>query len=237
MFSRLASQPVADDVRGPLVLNAEGAQTLQTTVFGVAVNINFDGTEVSTLLAETGMAAIEACFATAFELDMAPHTERFDIEIIEDPDVETATFIVDEANSRAVLRWRKNRMPTEYRSGRGTTDVLTEVAMMTMAATCMIRDGDKVIERLAREESVLERISVVAVTGSSYHRLSRHTSVAYPTNRSRGLSGIPCGASVRRSFERNCRRRAKSLILKMDRPSCLMKGRSSATIATLSCDP
>ena len=171
MFSKLASQPVADNIRGPLVVNAESAQTLQTTVFGVAVNTNFDGAEVSTLLAEAGLAAIEACFATAFELDITPHTERFDIEIIEDPDVKTATFTVDEAGLRATLRWPKNRMPTEYRRDRGTADVLTEVATMTMAATCMIRDAGDVIERLASRDAVLERISVMAITGNSYHRL------------------------------------------------------------------
>ena len=170
-FQELASQLVADDVRGPLVLNAEGPQTLQTTVFGVVVNINFDGTEVSTLLAEAGLAAIEACFATAFQLDIAPHTERFDIEIIEDFGVEIATFTVDDVSSSATLRWPKSRMPTEYRRDRGTAEILTDMAIMTMAATCAIRDGSGLIERLAGREAVLERISVMAIAGNSYHRL------------------------------------------------------------------
>ncbi|NJM35483.1 MAG: tetratricopeptide repeat protein [Rhodomicrobium sp.] len=171
MFGRLASQPAADEIRGPLVLNAEGPQSLQTIVAGAQINLVFDGSVVSTLVAEAGMAAIEACFATAFELEIVPHTERFDIQIIEDEETDAPRFVVDQPNSRATLHWPKNRMPTDYDASPSTTRTLTEMAVTTMGATCIALGGKETAKRLVDEDAVFERISVMAVTGNSYHRI------------------------------------------------------------------
>ena len=68
MVKRLASQPVTDDIRGPLITNRPGRRRLQSTVMGMTVEVVLDGTTTMTLVAEAVLASVEACFATAFEL-------------------------------------------------------------------------------------------------------------------------------------------------------------------------
>ncbi|MDO8380643.1 hypothetical protein [Phenylobacterium sp.] len=171
MFSTLASQPVSDDMRGPLITNEGGEQSLQTTVLGVEVEVSFTGTTTSILVAEAALAAIEACFATAFDLRIHPHTERYHITLVEDEAVSAPAFEPDLTNQTARLVWPKGLSPASYVQGADTVGILIDIALITMMSTCVVPDADQTMDRLAKDEGVLDRIAMIQVTATSYNRL------------------------------------------------------------------
>jgi hypothetical protein len=93
LLSTLKSQPVAESLRGPLILNDEGPQTLVTTILGMRVQVEIEGSE-SVLIAESILGSLEAFFATVIERRVLPHTELFRItvaqsELVREPLIET----------------------------------------------------------------------------------------------------------------------------------------------------
>src|SRR5690606_19312056 len=92
IFSILASQPVAQNLRGPLVLNNEEAQILNTTILGMAVEIYIEGSAQSVLIAEAILGSLEAFFATAIEQRIVPHTEKFRLNVIESAEISEPSF-------------------------------------------------------------------------------------------------------------------------------------------------
>jgi tetratricopeptide (TPR) repeat protein len=171
LFSRVASQPASDDVRGPLITNSGGPQKIQVTVLGMTVDIAFDGTDTSILVAEAVAASVEACFATAFELKIHPHTERFTITILEDKNAETVSFDIDENQMAGKIAWPAGLSPLAYDREGGRTRGLAQIAFTTLAATCVLQAGMKVIDQLMENETVFDRISAIPAVGNSYNRV------------------------------------------------------------------
>lgn len=170
ILTTLASQPVSDDIRGPLITNTGGPRHLQATTMGMVVDVAFDGSEAMTLIAEAIIAAIEACFATGFELEVHPHTERFEISIVEADRIKKPSLRIDEARLTATVKWPRGMSHLDYDGSAVAIRFFTHVALMTMAATCIMHSKD-VIRKLADDEAVFDRISMIAVTGNSYHRM------------------------------------------------------------------
>ena len=170
MFERLACQPVSDDVRGPLITNQPGQRRLQSTVMGMTVEVVFHGTTNATLVAEAVLASIEACFATAFELRIHPHTERYEIVLVEDTGA-AAAFEIDPLKTMAKLIWPKDLPLTSFERSVDTTRFLIEASLLTMAASCVGLGGKELIERLADDEAVFDRVTMISITANSYHRL------------------------------------------------------------------
>ena len=83
IFSMLASQPLARQTRGPLVVHGEGRQKLSATIIGMTVEIEFEGSDQITVVAEAILGSLEAFFATAIDERIIPHTERFRINLIQ----------------------------------------------------------------------------------------------------------------------------------------------------------
>ncbi|MBF0327444.1 MAG: tetratricopeptide repeat protein [Alphaproteobacteria bacterium] len=171
MVKRLASQPVTDDIRGPLITNLPERKCLQSTVMGMTVEVMFEGTTTATLVAEAVLASIEVCFATAFELRIHPHTERYEIALVEDARATLPSFKIDPLELTAKLTWPKDLLLTSFERSADTIRFLIEASVLTMAASCVWHDGEKLIERLARDEAVFDRITTISHTANSYHRL------------------------------------------------------------------
>jgi hypothetical protein len=81
MFDILASQPVAKQTHGPLVLNGQGKQSLSATILGMTVEVTFDGSDLLTVVAEVLLGSIEAFLATVIDQRVMPHTEKFRIDL------------------------------------------------------------------------------------------------------------------------------------------------------------
>lgn len=171
MVKRLASQPVTDDIRGPLITNRPGHRRLQSTVMGMTVEVVFEGTTTATFVAEAALASIEACFATAFELRIHPHTERYEIVLVEDAEAAAPSFEIDSLKPTAKLVWPRGRPLTSYQRSADTIRFLTQAALLTMIASCVWHGGMELIERLAGDEAIFDRVATIAITMNSYHRL------------------------------------------------------------------
>jgi hypothetical protein len=177
IVKKLASQPVTDDVRGPLITNRPGHRRLQSTVMGMTVEVVFEGTTIATLLAEAVLASIEACFATAFELRIHPHTERYEVVLVEDAVATSPSFKADPLIPTAKLVWPKGWPITSFERSADTIRFLTEASLLTMAASCVWHGGKELVERLAGDEAVFDRVTMISITADSYHRLfTRHLS-------------------------------------------------------------
>ena len=171
MVKWLASQPVTDDIRGPLITNRPGHRRLQSTVMGMTVEVVFEGTTTATLVAEAVLASIEACFATAPELRIYPHTERYEIFIVEDPGTISPSFEIDSLKPTARLVWPKDLPLTSFERSTDAIKFLIEASLLTMGASCAWHHGKELVERLARDEAVFDRVAMISNTANSYHRL------------------------------------------------------------------
>jgi hypothetical protein len=171
MVKRLASQPLTDDIRGPLITNQPGCRRLQSTVMGMTVEVVFEGTTTATLVAEAILASIEACFATAFELRIHPHTEHYEIVLVEDAGAAVPSFEIDPLKPTAKLVWPKDLPLTSFERSADTIRFLTQVSLLTMAASCVWHGGKELVECLARDEAVFDRVTMISITANSFHRL------------------------------------------------------------------
>jgi hypothetical protein len=171
VLKELASQPVTNDVRGPLITNRPERRRLQATVMGMTVEVVFEGTASATLVAEAVLASIEACFATAFQLRIHPHTERYEINLIEDAAATSPLFEVDPLKPIARLIWPKGLLMTTIKRSDDATRFLTKTSLLTMAASCVWHGDRELIDRLAADEAVFDRVTMISITANSYHRL------------------------------------------------------------------
>jgi hypothetical protein len=108
---------------------------------------------------------------TAFELRIHPHTERYEIALVEDAGAATPSFEIDPLKPTAKLVWPKDLPLASFERSADTIRFLTEASLLTMTASCVWHDGEELIERLARDEAVFDRVTTISLTANSYHRL------------------------------------------------------------------
>jgi len=170
LFTLLASQPVSDNLRGPVIFNEPGPQVYVSTVFGIKVEVHHQGSEASILAAEAVTGSIEALFATALDLHAQPHTESFTVTIEESADAGEPDFKLNEERMTATVRWPTGRLPATHGQQCEVQKVLIGLAASIFAATCFVRDMEATLERFFNDEAVLDRIAMIAIAGNSHQR-------------------------------------------------------------------
>ncbi|WP_287849687.1 hypothetical protein [Acidiphilium sp.] len=170
LLERLASQPVSEDAQGPLIVNDPGQQTYASRILGMTIEAVCQGTESSILVAEAVLAASEAFFATAGELEIIPHTERVSVEIVEDEAADEPSFAFDQDEMRGRIVWPAGRPLASFSANGQAQHLLIEVSATVMGATCYLKDPRAALEKLVEDEAVLDRIDIISMTGNSYHR-------------------------------------------------------------------
>lgn len=172
VFSILASQPVAQNMQGHLVLNAEGAQTLSTTILGMSVEINVEGSTQSILIAEAVLGSLEAFFATAIEQRITPHTEKLQLNVIENSEVSEPSFKMNAMDMTGTITWPTNLPPSSFENQSAIHQFWTEVSGHVLATCCIIEDAEGFLKKLYVDEAVHHRMSMVALASTSYHRVA-----------------------------------------------------------------
>ena len=172
IFSLLASQPVAQYLRGSLVLNLEGPQTFSTTIIGMVVEINIKGSIQSILVAEAVLGTLEAFFATAIEQRVVPHSEKLLLNLVEDAEISNPSFEIDTMNMAGTIVWPSNLSPTSFEKQGEIRSFLAEVSGNVLVACCVIEDADAFLEKLYADEAVQHRMTMVAIASTSYHRVA-----------------------------------------------------------------
>jgi hypothetical protein len=171
VLSILKCQPVAEHLRGPLVLNDERRQTLATTILGVRVEVEIDG-GWAILIAESILGTLEAFFATVIGRDVTPHTESFRITVTQSDQVREPVIETNELDMMSTITWPSGLRVTQFDQRRELHRFFSEVAAHVMGATCMIRDTETLIKTLHTDEAVQQRITMIAVAPTSYNRVA-----------------------------------------------------------------
>jgi hypothetical protein len=172
LFSMLASRPVAHNLRGPITLNADGPQTLNTIILGMTVEISFESSLQSILVAEAVLGSLEAFFATTIEHRVVPHTEKLRINLIESDEVSQPSFDINTMDMAAVLIWPRALSLTSYEQQGDVIKFLAEVSGHVLATSCVIEDKKTVLQKLFVDEEVQYSMTMVAFTSNSYHRVA-----------------------------------------------------------------
>jgi len=172
MFSILASQPVARETRGPLILNGEDLQSLSATVLGMTVGITFKGSRQSILMAEVILGSLEAFLATAIDQRVIPHTERFQIRLNESAEASEPHIETSALDMSASITWPVGLSPTSFPQQREIRRFLVEISGHVLATTCMIENVTALLEKLYRDEAVDARMAMITAAQISYHRVA-----------------------------------------------------------------
>ncbi len=172
IFSMLASQPVAQNLNSPVILNAEGPQTLGTSILGMTVEINIEGSLQSILVAEVVLGSLEAFFATAAEHRVIPHTEKLCINLIESDDISKPSFKINTMDMTSTLIWPCALSLTNFEQQGDVQRFLMEVSGNILATSCVFKDIEALLQKLYVDEAVQHRMTMVALATNSYHRVA-----------------------------------------------------------------
>lgn len=154
IFSMLASQPVAQNLRGSLVLNTEEPQTLNTTILGMTVEIHIEGSTQSVLIAEAVLGSLEAFFATAIEQRIVPHTEKLRLNVVESAEASEPSFEMSAMDMIGTVTWPINLPPSSFENQSEIHKFWAEVSGHVLATCCFIEDVEKFLKKLYTDEAV-----------------------------------------------------------------------------------
>lgn len=168
----LASQPVAQRLRGPLVLNADGPQILSTAILGMTIEISMEGSEQSVLIAEAVLGSLEAFFATAIEQRIVPHTEKLRLNVVESTKASQPSFEMKAMDMTGTITWPVDLSPCSFENQSKIYKFWAEVSGHVLATCCIIADPEGFLERLYADEAVQHRMAMVALASNSYHRVA-----------------------------------------------------------------
>jgi hypothetical protein len=172
IFTMLASQPVAKNLRDLLILNLETPQIFRTTILGMTVDINVGGSLHSILVAEAVLGSLEAFFATAIEQRVMPHTEKLYINLVESDEISEPSFEIKVMDMKGTLIWPYSLSLTSFDKQKEVHEFITEISGKVLASTCMVDDVNSFLQKLYEDEAVHHRISMVAFSGNSYSRVA-----------------------------------------------------------------
>jgi hypothetical protein len=176
-YSLLASQPLAKQTRGVLIVNGTDRQCLTTSILGMRVEVYFEGSDTLTLVAEAILGSLEAFFATAIEERVIAHTEKFKISLIESAEVSEPTVVTEALDMEAFVRWPHGLSVVNYARHAEMRSFFVEVSANVLATTMVIDDVTAFIDKLYDDEGAQRRMAMIATAANSYHRvMSRYVS-------------------------------------------------------------
>ncbi|RDB07825.1 tetratricopeptide repeat protein [Runella aurantiaca] len=170
-FSLLASQPIAESLRGRFVLNIEEPHSLETSILGMTIEIEVEGSEQSIILAQAILGSLEAFFATTLE-KISPHTERLILQLMENEQISAPSVEIDPMEMNGYIYWPRMLSSTNYEDQSRFTSFLTVIAGHVLTVCCMTENTEALLEKLYADEAVYNRITMIAHASNSYHRVT-----------------------------------------------------------------
>jgi hypothetical protein len=171
LLSTLKSQPLADSLRGPLLLNEEGRQVLETTIMGMKVEIEVQESQYIPL-AECVLGSIEAFFATVIEKRVAPHTELFRISIVASQQAQDPVIETSELDMKSTITWPDSLQLVSVDRQGDINRFYCEVAAHILGAACSVKDGTALVDELFADVAVQQRIAMISSAPNSYSRVA-----------------------------------------------------------------
>ena len=171
LLSMLKSQPIADSLRAPLILNNEGSQIFATAVLGMKVEVEIDGKD-SILVAESILGSLESFFATIIQQDVMPHTESFRVTVTHSDKLRKPAIETNDLDMSSIISWPRGLDVSQFEEQANIQKFLIEVAFHIMSATCWIGNSMSLSKELFTEEAVQHRIRMVITAPNSYSRVA-----------------------------------------------------------------
>jgi len=154
-----------------LIADDPGPGRYTTRVLGIRIDVDFEASQVSILVAEATIAAIEALFATLLDVKVAPHVERFVVSVQEVAGLAAPDFTFDVEAMSAQVRWPEGLEPAGSQVQTQATNTFMTLAATIYAATCMGENLERALARLADEEAAVDRIALITINGNSHSRV------------------------------------------------------------------
>jgi hypothetical protein len=170
LFAKMAGQPTGVARWRPAVFNAGQTQVCATTVLGVRVDIVHEPTDTAIIVAEAIAGAVEAFFATAFELGAFGHVERFSIQVLEDS-VDNFQVETDLDRMRVTVRCPVGVFPGSPTVYPDFQRMLFDAATTVFWATCYTRSHAEAALRLLEGDAAADRLAMVGSLCLSRHRI------------------------------------------------------------------
>jgi hypothetical protein len=171
ILSTLKSQPLAESLRGPLILNQEGPQTFATTIMGMKIEVSISESQFIPL-AECILGSIEAFFATTIGERVAPHTELFRITIVASEEARDPGIETNELDMTSTVTWPRWLQIMSVDRQRDVNRFYCEMAAHVLGAACMVKEAEALIEELHADAAVQQRITMIASAPNSYSRIA-----------------------------------------------------------------
>ena len=172
LMSKLKNQDVAENFDMPLVLNEGGAQSLSSSILGMRVIVDFDGSTMIPV-AETVLGTLEAFFATAIEQRIVPHTEEYRIVLIVSDDAHEPQISTDEFQMTTQVVWPRQLHIGDYERYSDVRDALILLVGHVLSTGCSTPDDKGLLERMFKDEAVHDRIALVAACSNSFSRINK----------------------------------------------------------------
>ncbi|MCA1363409.1 hypothetical protein I6F14_23695 [Bradyrhizobium sp. IC3069] len=171
-LSILASQPIAEQTRGPLILSIEGErQTFETRILGMTIDIEFDGTDQLINVAAIVLGSLEAFFSTSLEQRIMPHAERFQIKLKAGAGLSEPQFEIDNIDMSGEIVWPIGLPPANFDRHADIQQFLALVSGQVLVTTCMFDNPKKLLDEIFEDEAVQQRMALIAASTNSYRRL------------------------------------------------------------------
>ena len=195
-FTTILNQPISMEFRGPLICNVEGEQSYETKVSGLTVRLSCNGSEVSLLVAEVVVSALEGFFATTLDLRAIAHTEVLEIQISECKEIDEPDFQIDAEQMKSALLWPIGRRPGDFRFQKDTVRFLLGFLANVLGTTCFVSEPREVLHQLCKNELAQNRVTVMTIAEINYHRLmgrplSRLSTLIHPDDEKFPLRSRP----------------------------------------------
>lgn len=170
LFGQMAGHQTGIASWRPTIINGQDRQVFATKVLGLHVYVVHEPTDTSITVAEAIAGAIEAFFATAFELEAFAHVERFDVSVVEAPvsgfEVETDLDVM-----QMTVRCATGVFPGSPSVYGDFQRMLLEVAATIFWATCHTRHLGDAASRLLQADAASERLAMIGSLCLSRHRI------------------------------------------------------------------
>ena len=170
-FSVLASQPLAEETKGVLIVNGENEQRLQTSILGMTVEVVFIGTDTFLVVAQTLLGSLEAFFSTSIEQKVIAHTERFKIALVEGKEASKPTIETKSLDMEAIVTWPTGLPVANYERHGEIRKFFAEVSAHILVTTMIVDDIAELLDRLHDDEATHYRTAMIAAAPNSYHRV------------------------------------------------------------------
>jgi hypothetical protein len=170
VLEKLAAELPREIAERPVLLNSEAAQLQFTKVAGMEVCVKTLGSSTAIVVGQALLTVVEAMFSTMLAAGVAAHIERFNVEVIEIPELITPAFDFNELTMSASLSWPIGETPTSAKLNGTAYEVFRDLTVHILLAACVVRNPIELFTGLYEKEALGERIHAAIGSVNSRNR-------------------------------------------------------------------